>query len=271
MKLLKFIASKVFWKNVLWAILFVIVALFLGWFGLKSYTGHNEFVVVPDVTGMSIVEASQQLDEMELSYLLIDSVWAVEAAPGTILKQEPRPETEVKAGRSIYLTTYRFSPEAVKLSIPEGMNYKIAMIKLRNKGIAVDTVFTPNVLLHDCVIQVKKEGKKLDLDAMVKPGDRVTLVVGRRGKEKVMVPGLYGLTLDSAKKVLARANLSLGQPFFTPEVSTSTDSSSARVYMQEPKPSAEPSARVGSNVDVFLSLNKSAREVPDSLKMNYDK
>ena len=271
MKLLKFIVSKTFGKNLIFAIIFVLLAVFSTWFGLKWYTGHDEFVVVPDVLELTVEQADEKFAESDLDYLIIDSVWFDQGVGGTVLRQEPEAEVKVKAGRSVYLTVYKHAPEAVKLNIQEGLNFKIAMIKLHNKGIAVDTLFQPNVLLHDCVIKVTQGGKRLAEDALVKPGDKVTLVIGRRGNEKVRVPSLYGMTLDSAQKVLGRANLSIGQPFYTADVTSRMDSSLARVYMQEPKAEGENQMTIGGNVDVFLSMKRVVPAEPDSLKLNYDK
>ncbi len=271
MKLLKFIVSKTFGKNLILAIFFVLVAVFSAWFGLKWYTGHDDFVLVPNVLDLSIEEAQEKFAESSLEFLIIDSVWSDQGVGGTILRQEPSAEVKVKSGRSVYLTVYKHAPEAVKLNIKEGLNFKIAMIKLNNKGIAVDTTFQPNVLLHDCVIKVTQNGKKLEEDALVKPGEKVTLVIGRRGNQKVAVPSLYGMTLDSAQKVLGRANLSLGQPFYTADVASKMDSSLARVYMQEPKPGGENSITIGGNVDVFLSTKRISPQAPDTLNLKYDK
>ncbi|MFT4678166.1 MAG: beta-lactam-binding protein with PASTA domain [Flavobacteriales bacterium] len=271
MKLLKFIVSKTFGKNLILAIFFVLIAVFSTWFGLKWYTGHDDFVLVPDVLELSIDDADVKFAESDLQYLIIDSVWSVQGIGGTILRQEPEAEVKVKAGRSVYLTVHRYAPEAVKLNIQEGLNFKIAMIKLHNKGIAIDTVFQPNVLLHDRVIKVTQNGKRLAEDALVKPGDKVTLVVGRRGNEKVRVPSLHGLTLDSAQKVLTEANLSLGQPFYTADVTSRMDSSLARVYMQEPKAAGENTMTIGGNVDVFLNMKRVVPKESDSLNLNYEK
>jgi beta-lactam-binding protein with PASTA domain len=273
MSLLRFLFSKTFLINAALAALFVGVVLGGTWFYLHAFTGHGKFVEVPDIRGLDLDEAITGLDKYNLEYLVVDSVWNESAVGGSVLEQNPSPGSQVKQDRKVYLTIFRYNPEAVKLDIEEGMNFKIALIKLQNKGIPADTTFEPNVLLHDMVVRVMQNGVLLTPEDMVKPGESVRLVIGRRGNERVPVPDLIGLPLDSAEMKLFDSNLSLGQPFYNESVRTAEDSLNAVIYKQIPTPSLKERVRVGNNVDVYLTTrgNLELKRDPRDLKRkNYE-
>ena len=65
-KLLLYLKSDTFKKNLI-AALIAVVLLFAGiYFGLRSYTKHGESIAVPVVKGMHIDEAVRLLDQADL-------------------------------------------------------------------------------------------------------------------------------------------------------------------------------------------------------------
>ena len=95
--------NRFFWLNLI-AMVVVIVAAPLGtlqW--LDNYTRHGEAVVVPDVKGMNLRIAENELDKQSLKSIVIDSSYVKGIAPGVILEQNP-------AGGKRYLPRLRSSP-----------------------------------------------------------------------------------------------------------------------------------------------------------------
>ena len=250
--LFQFLFSKMFFKNVLYAGIFVIVVVAGLWFSLNIYTDHGNFVTVPHVEGLSIEQAEERFADVGLDYFVRDSIWSAGAVGGLINDQLPDSGARVKTGRKVDLTIYRHAAESEPLGIREGDVGAVAMLKLRNKGIEFIAEYESNVLLNGMVIRVERKGKKLEPDSRVTPGEDVTLVIGKLGDEKVWVPNSYGMSLDSAEIRLEGANLSLGSTLYEGEFTNALDSAMARVYRQSPLPTDEPSVLIGSSIDLWL-------------------
>lgn len=254
MSVLRFIFSKTFLKQLIYAVVLVTLVIVGTSIYLKVYTDHGNAVVVPDVRNMDLNNAAEILEASDLGYLIIDSVYRAGATGGTILDQTPFPNAEVKTEREIYLTTYRISPPDELIKVKEGMNEGVAQIILQNKGIKYKTKYESNHLLSGMVVRVEYDGSSLEPDDRVARGEEVLLVIGKGGDEKVGVPNVVGMTLDSADQVLMSAQLSLGLPFYDQDVITSEDSAQARVYAQTPSSKRMSKVQIGSPVDVYLGF-----------------
>ena len=110
----------------------ILVMIFLWW-----YTDHGQQVSVPNLSGMTVEEATTALEDLNLEVLVIDSIYDKKAKPGTVLEQSPAPEQKVKEGRSVFLTIYRILPPQETINIKEGDFAQVAIIKLKNKGMTV--------------------------------------------------------------------------------------------------------------------------------------
>lgn len=265
MSLKNFVFSKLFLKNLGLAILIALLVVAGFWFYLKSYTMHNSHVVVPNLKGKTIEETQSVLEDLDLTYLVIDSLWNRDFEGGTIMEQIPEPQSEVKRNREIYLTVYRHEPDAKKINIKEGDDQYVAKIKLTNIGVDYEIVYEANELLAGRVLRMTQNGEKLLPGSSLKPGSKVKLFVGEQRDQKVGIPNLSGLTLEQAEKLLQSSNLSLGYPFYDDVVINKEDSLSAKVYQQSPKPTAESTTKVGSSVDLWLSTEELFIEDPDQL------
>ncbi|WP_306640322.1 PASTA domain-containing protein [Sanyastnella coralliicola] len=254
MEFLKFIFSKTFAKNLIFALIFVVLVPLGLYMYLSWSTEHGEHVDVPDLTGMQIADAASKLDELSLTYVVIDSVYSEKGERGAIFEQSPPAEAEVKEGRLVYLTVYRLTPPAETLKVEEGMNERVAEIILDNKGIRYEKEYVEDQLLAGMVVKVVRKGKELEPDAQIRRGERVTLVIGKLGDERVNMPSLKGMTLDSAEIALNNARLTLGSTLYDSTVLTESDSAMARVYRQSPTADGKQGVQVGSLVDLFLGI-----------------
>jgi beta-lactam-binding protein with PASTA domain len=84
------------------AILVVLIFIVLQW--LDIYTRHGKQVAVPDVKGMLVEDAVPLFKQKTLQYEVIDSMYAKNKVAGSILETVPPVGTNVKEGRTIYLT-----------------------------------------------------------------------------------------------------------------------------------------------------------------------
>lgn len=240
--------------NVLAALLLVVVMpivlyLYLGW-----YTGHGDRRTVPDVRGLSVSMAEQELEGEELSLLIVDSIYTEEAVPGMVFEQSPPPFAEVKRGRSVYLTVYRTTPPSEQLKVSEGTNERVAEIILQNRGIRFEKQYEEHAYLSGMVVRVLHRGKELEPTNLIKRGDKVTLIIGMRSNEKIPMPELRGLTLDSARMVIYDTRLALGATLYDKDVLSAEDSAACKVYRHVPSADETKPILVGTPIDLYLGL-----------------
>ncbi len=202
-----FLKTTDFRKTLLRVVLIYAGCVVVVWFFLNWYTDHGEFVTVPELKGMKLEEAMQTLQDRDLGHLIIDSIYDKKAEAGTILEQSPAPESQVKEGRQVFLTIYSFEAPMEKLSVKEGDFAAVAMIKLKNKGIEFDTLYEANNTFPGSIIRVSYKGRKTKPDDLIPKGGKVTLVIGRAVKTKIIVPDFTGFTCAEAERMMDTLNL----------------------------------------------------------------
>ncbi|MDE7443293.1 MAG: PASTA domain-containing protein, partial [Muribaculaceae bacterium] len=79
----------------------LIIWISLAW--LDSWTSHGQYVVVPDVKGLTYQRANELLKTAGFYTELSDSVYSDTASPGEVMDQIPRAKDKVKSNRTIYL------------------------------------------------------------------------------------------------------------------------------------------------------------------------
>lgn len=163
--------------------LVVLAVLFVGlniW--LKSYTRHDDLTSLPSVKYLTVEEAVEVLTRHNLKYEIIDSVYSEKAQPGIIIEQIPAPETKVKEDRTIYLTINAFMPKAVK--VPNIINASIRQgeAQLRSVGFRNIVVQYKESPYKDLVLDVKYDGRSVDLNERIPTIATITMVVGKGGE-----------------------------------------------------------------------------------------
>ena len=248
-KLLLYLKSDTFKKNLI-AALIAVVLLFAGiYFGLRSYTKHGESIAVPVVKGMHIDEAVRLLDQADLEYK-VDSVYQLDAPPGQVIDQDPEAQSHVKTGRTIYLTMITRTPPDVAFPNVIDKTLIEASAIIQNQSLKIsDTIYVPDIA-RDVVLDVKFAGQPLKAGQMIPKGSNITVVLGDgRGNEDVEVPNLIGLSLSEARFALSGVGLSLGNVQYD---ANTLDSLSATVTIQQPSVSTG-YVTIGSAIDITLS------------------
>ncbi|GHV55593.1 PASTA domain-containing protein [Bacteroidia bacterium] len=106
-------------KNILIALVILVVLIFIVLQWLDIYTRHGKQVAVPDIKGMRVEQAAPFLTP-KLQYAVVDSMYVRNKPAGSILETVPPVGTNVKEGRTIYLTVN--STTAQLLTIPQVMD-----------------------------------------------------------------------------------------------------------------------------------------------------
>ncbi len=246
-KLLLYLRTETFRKNLIYALIFLGVFFLVIYFGLRMYTKHGDAQEVPLLKGLTVSQAIQVLGKAGLEYQ-VDSVYQVDAQPGLVIEQDPEAKALVKGGRTIYLTIItQVAPEVAFPDIIE-KNLVEATAILKNHALKIrDTVYI-NDIARDVVLDVQFAGQPLKAGRMVSKGSGITLVLGNgRGANEVEVPNVLGLTLSEAKFAIQGLGLNLGS--ISGEI---MDTLSARIIAQSPDTSAR-IISIGTPINLTLS------------------
>lgn len=198
--------------NVVLAVLVGVAILVTLIIWLRGYTEHGVEVEVADVRGLVQDEAQPILADQGLVMVVIDSTYSDKVPLGTIVEQDPKPNSHAKHGRSVYVTINATTKRQVTMPNLQDMSYRQAETTLRGMGLRVDSVYDYEPSTYrDLVLDVKCNGVSVPPGEKLAVGSKVRLVVGfGRGTEQVEVPSVIGLTLQDARRLLLNHRLTVG-------------------------------------------------------------
>lgn len=195
--------------------LIVLVSFFAGliilYFVIDSYllpslVQNRDVVKIPDLNGKSFDEAQRILTEHQLLYQVAGEQYSEGTPPGNVINQQPKPNTEVKVGRTVYLTLSK-GTETIPAPYLIGKNMRQARILLMEKGLQLgETVYEFSELFGiDTIIS-----QSIPAGSPVPYGNIVNIVVSKGTDKQVMVPSLVGLPFDDAQAILRESGLVVG-------------------------------------------------------------
>ncbi|MCQ2210561.1 MAG: PASTA domain-containing protein [Paludibacteraceae bacterium] len=246
-------------------ILMILIAIILyvgtlSW--IDSYTNHNEKVLVPDLSDMTIEEAEPMLRDKNLKYTVIDSVYMRGKKLGVIVEQIPAAGSEVKEERTIYLTTNSNSIRKVVLPDVKEVSLRQAEAMINSVGLKVDSIMYVPSEYKDLVRDVRFNGKTLTAGSRIPEGSSVILMVGRgESNEEVDVPSLRSLTIEQSISKAHAAYLNIGDLHFDVQPKDEKDKDSYFVYKQSPITGT--SVKLGETINLYLSKDPTTLEVPE--------
>lgn len=220
--------------NILLAIVVVVIILVSLIAYLKSYTQHGVEVEVSNVRGLAKEEAEAVLDQQGLRLVVIDSTYSEKVPFGTIVEQDPMPDSHAKLGRAVYVTVNASGKRQIPMPNLQDMSYRQAETTLRGLGLIVDTIYDyePSAF-RDLVLDVKAHGQSVQPGEKIAVGTKVRLVVGfGRGTEEVEVPSVIGMSPVDARRVLLSHRLTVGA--VTCDEAVEEDGTPLFVYQQIP-------------------------------------
>lgn len=248
MSLIAFIRSRTFLMNVIILIVITIIGFFAVTSFLSNYTHHGENIPVPDLRGMKIGKLNSVLAEHNFHYKIIDSLFDGEKPPGTVLDQDPAPKSKVKENRTIYLTVNSSQPPDVKMPDLVDVSFRQAEAILQSYGLSTGEIIYRSDLAKNAVLEQRYRDRIIKPGTMIPKGSAIDLVLGDGlGETTTDIPDLTGLTRKEAQVLLSRASLSLGLVHYDND-----DTTSARIYKQNPAPGMDDFIQPGSNVDIYL-------------------
>lgn len=248
-KFIEYLRTKTFRKNLLIAIGSIFAFLLFLFYSLGFYTHHGEGMPVPKLKGLPIAKAIQLLEEQGLRYQINDSIYLIDQAAGIIVEQDPDPNTNVKANRTIYLIVTRDAPN-INFPDIEGRTFLEVRSILNNYQLKVgDTTYRSDVA-RDVILEAIFGGNSIKKGQQIPKGSRIDLILGDGlGASEVDIPNLLGLNLNEARMALLGSSLMLGNISFE----GSTDSVNSKVVSQFPAISDTLNkVSIGTPIDIVL-------------------
>ena len=249
--------GKWFLKHIIAAVVVVIVLVVGAIILLEIATKHGQELIVPDLSNMTIEEASQMAQSRQMVVDVTDSVYVKRMKRGAVYRQNPSPGSKVKSGRRIALTINAVN--AKQLSMPNlvGLSMRQAKAELLSRGLVLGKLIYVNDLATNNVLRQLCENQEIEPGTMVDSEAVVDLVVGLNSHDFVTyVPDVIGLKRMSAVDAVHSNSLNIKSLRFDRTVKDYDDSLNALVYSQVPAPSDSIHVGMGSEVTLYLTLDQ---------------
>ena len=180
---IKYFFSKSFFKNVIYIAIVMLSFFLLLVLFLRISTKHGDFVVVPDLSGRTIIEFQEELSELNLKYVISDSgnynpVFKV----NSVLGQLPMANAKVKDGRKIYLTLNASDFEMIKIPKITKITVRQARKTIESLGFIFGEIEYVDDIARDEVISISYEGNELNEGDLLKKTSIIDFKLGN-GKQ----------------------------------------------------------------------------------------
>lgn len=263
MTFFRFLFSKHLWISLGIMILIAVSGIFIVNYWLLSYTRQGEIIEIPDVRTFTIEELEREFQDLGLRYEIIDSTEFDPSFPRlSVIDLYPQVGSKVKPNRKVSITLNASGPREIKVPDVVDKTRRRAIYDLESSGFEVgELIYVPHIG-KDVVLGLRHRGRDVQFPSTYTKGTRFDILVGMGlSDERVRVPYIKNLSVESARALLSGFGLNIGALIYDEDV---RDSAQAFIYRQEPKPSWEASLRMGANIDVWLT-NDENKKALDSL------
>jgi beta-lactam-binding protein with PASTA domain len=179
MSLRKYLSSRVFFTQVFLAFLTIAVLgyLFMHW--LTFTTDHGNEIMVPNLSKLTEEQVEEKLDNLDLNYVLLDSVdYKSDFPQYSVVQQDPLPGEKVKVGRKVYIKINSSGFSSVKVPDLIEKTYREASPTLKALGLEEGTItYVPN-LGKDMVLEMRYKGRNIKAGDKVLKSSKIDLVLG---------------------------------------------------------------------------------------------
>ena len=175
----EYLKSKVFGVQLLLALglIGVIGYFFMHW--LTFTTDHGNEITVPDLRKMSEQQVEDAVDELNLEYVLLDSVdYNSQFPKHTVVEQDPLPGSKVKVNRKIYIKINSSGFTMVRIPNIIEKTYRQAVPTLKSLGLEEGNITYKPYIGKDMVLELHWNGKKLNPGDKVFKSSKIDLVLG---------------------------------------------------------------------------------------------
>jgi beta-lactam-binding protein with PASTA domain len=201
MSVRNFLTSKVFLKQLVIAILIIVVVVFaiIQWLGFT--TNHGQQIPVPELRKMNVQKAGETLEALDLEYIVLDTVdFRADYPAYTIVEQDPLPKVNVKENRKIYIKVNAGGYSTVAVPDLIQKTYRQAVPNLKSMQLQEGKKTYKPYLAKDVVLEMWQNGKQLKAGDKVLKQSKIDLVLGdgKTGFDESELESEGGENLDPA-------------------------------------------------------------------------
>ncbi|MDO4770392.1 PASTA domain-containing protein [Porphyromonas sp.] len=144
-------------------LMFILVAAVLWgvFYWLNIYTRHADVVEIPEITGMTIEEASEALAQRDLLLAVTDSVFNTRKSPGIILETTPTVGSKIKRERTVFVIVNATGTLKRQIPAVQEVSLRQAMASLRAAGFENISVKYVGGAHNDLVLAIKTADGRL--------------------------------------------------------------------------------------------------------------
>ena len=179
MQFIQYLKSKIFIRTLITMLVSVIIGIFLLKMFLNFKTNHNQKIEVPDLSKMSLDDTRKTLENLDLTFVVIDSAsFNPDYPPKSVIDQDPEGNDFVKEGRKIYLT---LNPSSYrKIAIPNVLNKTKRQVEthLKSIGFRIGEYYYIPDLGRNVVRKMKFNGKQVKPGDLIPKNSEIDLVLG---------------------------------------------------------------------------------------------
>ena len=244
-------------RNLVLAVAFVAALLVVTQLSLKAITRHNQVIVVPDFTDLSVADARIVAKRHHIRTEVTDSVYVNRMERGHVFSQNPAPGSQVKKDRCIKLTINAMNTKMVKMPNLVGYSLRQAKTEILSSGLSVGRLMYREDLATNNVLDQFVAGRYVAPGTELEAESPVDLLLGLSPDESdTYIPYLVGFTLPVARDNLFENSLNLGNVSYDETVLSYQDTLSAVVYQQTPAYSAGSPVRMGTTIHLKLTTSQ---------------
>lgn len=179
MSLLNFIKSRQFVFSIILAVFIFIALGFIALQSLGIFTKHGHEISLPDLSKMTIEQATEKLEDQGLVLVVLDTVdFDNDYPPLTITDQDPIFNSKVKEGRKIYVKVNAKGFSSVRLPSLTDRTLRHALASIESMGLKKGEIRYEPHLAKDVVIQIEQDGRILRAGDKVQKNSKIDFIVG---------------------------------------------------------------------------------------------
>ena len=246
-------------RNLLICVILIAVMVAGAMIFLNIVTKHNQELVVPDFSNMTVAEAEAVASQAGMRVEVTDSVFVKRMKKGAVRDQNPAPGAKVKEGRRISLTINALNAKKVTMPNLVGLSMRQALAELQSRGLVPGRLIYVEDMATNNVLRQLRRNREIEPGVSIESETVIDLVLGLNpdSEASTYVPDLLGKRYMSAVDLVHKQSLNVKTLRFDDSVKDYDDSLNAMVYRQVPEPSDSVSVAMGEEVMLYLTTDAS--------------
>lgn len=217
-------------------------------FWLEKYTKHNVSVKIPNLYSLTINQAKEILTRLGLHYEIDTSNYNPKYVPYYIYNFAPPAGGIVKPGRVIFIQANANTFNFTKLPNIFFKTKYFALSRLYAKHFLVKNIFFVQNKNKGLILKVIHNNKYVNHGDALPYRSELDLVIGEGVKKNIIVPNVIGMNLSSAKGILKKNKIIIGNIFYDKK-NYNQDIINQKIYRQYPS-----SNSIINNKEQFINL-----------------